>query len=62
MEFTVMHKDDLVAIARLSEDKKKMKMKKLIPDCIRQPICGNKLDLERVWLLQLSILKEHPWS
>ena len=47
MEFTVMHKDEPVAIVRLSEDKK-VEIQKLIPDCIRQPFCGNKLDLERV--------------
>ena len=49
MEFTVMHKDEPVAIVRLSEDKKKVEIQKLIPDCIRQPFCGNKLDLERVY-------------
>ena len=48
MEFTVMHKDEPVAIVRLSEDKK-VEIQKLIPDCIRQPFCGNKIDLERVY-------------
>ena len=51
MEFTVMHMDEPVAIVSLSEDKKKVEIQKLIPDCIRQPFCGNKVDLERVLLI-----------
>lgn len=49
MVFTVMHKDEPVAIVELSEDKRKVNIRKLIPDGIRQPFSGNKLDLERVY-------------
>lgn len=49
MEFTVMHKDEPVTIVTLSEDKKTVSIQKLIPDSIKQPFSGNKLDLERVY-------------
>lgn len=49
MEFTVMYKDEPVAFVRLSEDKKQVDIQKLVPDSLKQPFCGNKLDLERVY-------------
>lgn len=44
-----MHKDEPVAFVRLSEDKKQVDIQKLVPDSLKQPFCGNKLDLERVY-------------
>ena len=49
MEFTVMHLDDPVAIVRISDDKHKVEIDKLVPDSHRQPFGGDKLDLERVY-------------
>lgn len=49
MEFTVMCLDEPVAVVWLSEDKRKVEIQKLVPDSIRQPFSGKKLDLERVY-------------
>lgn len=49
MFFTVMYKDEPVTEVYLSDDKKTVRIKKLIPDSIRQPFSGQKLDLERVY-------------
>lgn len=49
MVFTVMHLNEPVALVELSEDKKKVDIHKLVPDSIRQPFSGSKLDLERVY-------------
>ncbi len=49
MFFIVMHQEEPVAEVDISEDKKKVMIKKLVPDSIIQPFSGNKLDLERVY-------------
>jgi len=49
MFFTVMHQDEPVAEVFVSDDKKTVHIKKLIPDSIKQPFSGNKLNLERVY-------------
>lgn len=49
MVFTVMHMNEPVAVVELSDDKKKVDIKKLVPDSIKQPFSGSKLDLERVY-------------
>lgn len=49
MFFTVMYKDEAAAEVAVSDDKKNVHIKKIIPDSIKQPFCGNKLGLERVY-------------
>lgn len=49
MVFTVMHMNEPVAVVELSEDKRRVDIRKLVPDSVRQPFSGNKLDLERVY-------------
>jgi len=49
MFFTVMHQDEPVAEVFISKDKKTVHIKKLIPDSIKQPFSGDKLNLERVY-------------
>ena len=49
MEFTVMHKNEPVADVKISENKKCVDIQKLIPDSIKQPFCGNNLNLDRVF-------------
>lgn len=49
MEFTVMCLDRPAAYVRISENKHKVEITKLIPDSIWQPFSGSKLDLERVY-------------
>ncbi len=49
MVFTVMYMNEPVAVVELSEDKKKVDIQKLVPDSIKQPFSGSKLDLERVY-------------
>ncbi|WP_333649028.1 hypothetical protein [Lacrimispora sp.] len=49
MVFTVMHMDEPVANVTISEDKKNVEIQKLVPDSIKQPFGGNKLNLERVY-------------
>jgi len=49
MEFTVMCADKPVAEVYISEDKKEVKINRLVPDSIEQPFGGDKLDLERVY-------------
>lgn len=49
MFFTVMHKNEPVAEVYLSADKKTVHINKLIPDSIKQPFSGKKLNLERVY-------------
>lgn len=47
--FTVMHKDTPVANVSVSEDRKDVKIDKLIPDSIIQPFGGNDLSLNRIY-------------
>lgn len=49
MFFTVMHKNLPVAEITISDDKKKVHIKKLVSDSLYQPFGGDKLDLERVY-------------
>ncbi len=49
IEFTVMCMDQPVANVKISDDKKKVDIEKLIPDSILQPFSGTKLDMERVY-------------
>ena len=49
MEFTVMHKDEPVAHVKISEDKKQVSIEKLIPDSYKQPFCGDREDIFRVY-------------
>lgn len=49
MEFTVMHKNEPVAVVKITDDKRGVTIDKLIPDCIRQPFGGDRQDLERVY-------------
>lgn len=49
MEFTVMCLDRPVTVVKISDDKKKVEIQKLIPDSIWQPFSGDKLDMERVY-------------
>lgn len=52
--FTVMYKNERVAYVCVSADHKEVKIEKLVPDGIKQPFGGTKLDLERVY----SFLKD----
>lgn len=47
--FTVMHRDNPVAKVMVSDDRKNVKIKKLVPDSIIQPFGGNDLSLNRVY-------------
>lgn len=49
MEFTVMHMDEPVAHVRISEDKKQVSIKKMVPDSYKQPFCGDREDIFRVY-------------
>lgn len=49
MEFTVMCADKPVADIYISEDKKHVKINRLVSDSTEQPFGGDKLDLERVY-------------
>ena len=49
MEFTVLHMDEPVAHVWVSEDHTQVKIEKLIPDGLKQPFCGDKLDIFRVY-------------
>lgn len=49
IEFTVMCMDKPVANVEISDDKKTVKIEKLIPDSILQPFSGKKQDIERVY-------------
>ena len=49
MEFTVLHMDEPVAYVWVSEDHKQVKIDKLIPDCFKQPFCGDRLDIFRIY-------------
>lgn len=55
MEFTVMLQDEPVAVVKLSEDKKKVEIHKLVPDSIRQPFSGSKL-------AQAGLTHNNPWE
>jgi len=44
-----MHMNEPVTDIHISDDKKMVEIIKLIPDSIRQPFSGTKLDLERVY-------------
>lgn len=44
-----MHLNEPVATVKLSEDKKKVEIIKLVSDSIKQPFGGNRQDLERVY-------------
>jgi len=48
-EFTVYHENTAVATVFVSDNHKEVFIKKLVPDSIIQPFCGDKLDLERVY-------------
>lgn len=54
MFFTVMHKNTPVAEVTVSDNKKNVRIKKLMPDSLYQPFGGDKLDLERVYLFLKS--------
>ena len=47
--FTVMYKNEEAAYVHVSADHKKVNIKKNLPDGIKQPFSGTKLDLERVY-------------
>lgn len=47
--FTVMYKNEEVTFIHVSSDHKEVSVKKFVPDGIKQPFSGNKLDLERVY-------------
>lgn len=47
--YHIMHLDDLVAIVRLSYDKKSISFEKIAKDGPFQPFSGKKLDLERFY-------------
>lgn len=47
--FMVMYKNEEVAFVHVSADHKEVSVKKYIPDGIKQPFSGSKLDLERVY-------------
>lgn len=49
MFFTIMHCNEAATEVFISDDKKEVVIRKLIPDSLRQPLSGNKLDLERVY-------------
>lgn len=49
MFFTIMYRNEAVAEVLISDDKKRVEIKKLISDSLRQPLSGNKLDLERIY-------------
>ena len=49
MFFTIMHKNEVAAEVLISDDKKKVEVRKLIPDSLKQPLSGSKLDLERIY-------------
>lgn len=53
-DFTVMYRNEEVAFVHVSADHKDVSIIKLIPDGMKQPFNGNKLDLERVY----AFLKE----
>ena len=48
-DFTVLYKNEEVTKVHVSADHKEVSINKLIPDGIKQPFNGNKLDLERVY-------------
>ena len=56
--FTVMHKNEEVAQVRVSSDHKNVSIEKLVPDGMKQPFGGNKLDIERVY----NFLKERCYE
>lgn len=47
--FTVMHKNDMVARVFVSDNHKEVKIEKLVPDSIIQPFGGNDLSINRVY-------------
>lgn len=47
--FTVMHRNEPVAQVEISDDHKKVQIKKLIPDSLVQPFGGNDLSINRVY-------------
>lgn len=47
--FTVMHKNEESAYVHVSSDHKEVSVIKILPDGMKQPFSGNKLDLERVY-------------
>lgn len=49
MFFTIMYRNEAAAEVLISDDKKEVTIKKLIPDSLKQPFGGNKLDLERIY-------------
>lgn len=49
MNFTVMHLDEPVAHVSVSDDKRKVSIRKLVPDSYKQPFCGNREDIFRVY-------------
>lgn len=49
MEFMVMHLNEPVAHVKISENKKWVFIEKLIPDSYKQPFCGDKADIFRVY-------------
>ena len=47
--FTIMYQNEAAAEVLISNDKKKVEIRKLIPDSLKQPLSGSKLDLERIY-------------
>lgn len=47
--FTVMYENTPVTDVSVSDDHKKVKIKKLVPDSIIQPFGGNDLSIDRVY-------------
>lgn len=52
--FTVMHQNTPVAEVSVSDDHKKLSIKKLVPDSIIQPFGGNDLSINRVYIFLKS--------
>lgn len=49
MNFTIMHQDEPVAEIYVSGDKTETKIRKLIPDGIKQPFSGNTYNILRLY-------------
>ena len=49
INFTVMYEDHPVTEISLSEDKKDISIKKIIPDSVFQPFSGNRQDIFRIY-------------
>ena len=59
MTFTVMYMDIPVADVEISEDKKEVSVKKLEPDSYKQPFCGTRTDIFRIYDFLESRCYEH---